>query len=73
MKVKVFDTVEKNGDEYTYKLDFSDNSRVMVFKTKSVSELIRVQNEMSKRIDDFFNRHSNLLRTSDIGFQYKKR
>ena len=72
MKVKVFDKMTKEGDTYIYELNFSDNPSKMIFKHKDICEVLRVQNTMHKRIDSFFNKYSNLLKTSDLGFEYIK-
>ena len=72
MKVKVFDEIKKVDDEYIYILQFSDNPYKMIYKSKDICRVLEKQNIMNKRIDDFFNRYSNLLQTSDMGFSYIK-
>jgi len=45
----------------------------MIFKSKDFCEVLKVQNVIDQRIDNFFNKHSNLLKTSDLGFEYIKK
>jgi len=70
MKVKIFQDLKLINKKWRYSLKFSDNVYTMIYKSFDICKCLKIQAIMDNRINKFFKRESNILKTSDMGFQY---
>jgi hypothetical protein len=72
MKTEIYSQFKQIGTNYQVVYKFSDNPYYMIF-TGELDKCNKIYYLMEERIDNFFNRKSNTLNTSDLGFIYKKK
>ena len=70
VKVEITDSTNKVNDMYVYELIFSDNPYIMRYSTPNYMDMLEKQAIMDGRIELFFSKKTNELKTSDMGFEY---
>ena len=71
MKIEIKDDIKETNKRFEYSLKFSDNPYTMIFKG-SILECNYKKAIMDNRIHLFFTNKTKELKTSDIGFKYKR-
>jgi len=64
--------IVENKGFYTLVVSFSDNPYVMSKSSDDMMEMVMTQNILDCRVNDFMMKKSNVLKTSDLGFNYTK-
>ena len=72
MKLIQEDSLERHGEGWRFILKFSDNPYTMIYDNKDILECMRIRAIMDKRILDYLRRNIDILKTSDLGFEYVK-
>jgi len=71
METGIDTNFEQIGEDYQYTVKFSDNPFTMVF-TGTMEACNKIASTLDDRIDRFYGKQSNELKTSDLGFEYIK-
>jgi hypothetical protein len=72
MNITIDNEINKIGNIYQLKIKFSDNPFTMIKENIDICQLLKIQSILDNRIKKYFNKESNILKTSDMGFAYIK-